>query len=285
MMDKLPNNEIAVSFPDALPMKSAGKMLSEARILQGLSVADVAGRIKFAPRQVEALEADNYEQLPELAFVRGFVRSYARLLHLEETEILKALPQSTKQTAPLMSPAEVPFPTAQSARRINILWLSAALGLAVILGIGVLFIHDKPENKKVMVAQQVENMPSSVQPLVASAVEVASSVARTAVAEVPATNEHSATKIISKMNVAQTKMHNAPIHFVFNTESWVDLKDKDGKTLLKQVNAAGSEQWVSGNPPFSLVIGNASGVRLYYENEEVDLKDFTEVEVARLMLE
>ena len=297
MMDKLPNNDIAVPSHDTVPMKSAGQLLCEARVLQGLSVADVAGRIKFAPRQVEALEAGNYELLPELAFVRGFVRSYARLLHLDDAEILKALPQSTKQPAPLMNPAEVPFPTAQSARHINVLWLSAALGLAVLLGIGVLFFHDKPGNKKVVEAKLVENLNSNVQLPVASAVEVASSVARISVVEMPVVNEAKSTNeirstndtksidLISKIKVAKNKTINEPIHLVFITDSWVDLKDKGGKTLLKQVNAAGSEQWISGSPPFSLVIGNASGVRLYYEDEEIDLKEFTEVEVARLVLE
>src|ERR1017187_7735391 len=149
MMDTLPNDEIAVPVADTTPLISAGKMLSEARILQGLSVTDVAGRIKFAPRQVEALEADDFEKLPELTFVRGFVRSYARLLHLDEVAVLNALPQTAKQPVQLKGATEVPFPTAQSARRINVVWLSAALGLAVLLGVGVLLFHDKPVNKKV----------------------------------------------------------------------------------------------------------------------------------------
>jgi cytoskeleton protein RodZ len=285
MMDKLPNNEVAVPLSDFALTKSAGKILSDSRVLQGLSIADVAGRIKFAPRQVEALEADNYAQLPELAFVRGFVRSYARLLHLDETEILKALPQTTKQTAPLVTPAEVPFPTAQSARQINILWLSGALGLALLLAIGILFFNEKTENKKVVEAKPVENVALKVQLPVVSAVEVTSAVAETTVVAVPLSNEARATEVIPKNNVAQNITRSGAIHFVFLTESWADVKDKDGKTLFKQVNAAGSEQWVSGNPPFTLVIGNASGVRLYYEGDEVDLKEFTEVEVARLMLE
>jgi len=44
-------------------------------------------------------------------------------------------------------------------------------------------------------------------------------------------------------------------------------------------------KWIDGQAPFFLVIGNASGVRLYYEGDEVELKEFTEVEVARLILE
>ncbi len=285
MMDKIPNNDTAVSDLEGAPTKSAGKLLSEARTLQGLSVADVAGRIKFAPRQVEALEADNYGQLPELAFVRGFVRSYARLLHLDEAIILDALPQATKQVTPPKNLAEVPFPTAQSARQINVLWLSAALGLAVILGIGVLFLHEKPANKKVIETKAVENVPVITQPPAVSAVEIASSVASTPAGDKQAEKEITPDAVSPKTKELQTESHTSPIHLVFLSDAWVDIKDRNGKTLLKQVNAAGSEHWVKGLPPFSLVIGNASGVRLTYEGEDVDLKEFTEVEVARLILE
>jgi cytoskeleton protein RodZ len=285
MMDTLPNDDIAVSVTDtALPV-SAGKMLREARILQGLSVTDVAGRIKFAPRQVEALEADDFEKLPELTFVRGFVRSYARLLHLDETVLLNALPSTTKQPVPLKSTAEVPFPTPQSARSINVVWLSAALGLAVILGLGVLFFHDRPA-KKPDESKPVVAVPLAVQDSAVSAVQIASSVAAASeVAEEVIVNEAPSVVIAPKVKVASKGSNKSPIHLVFNTESWVELKDKYGKTLLKQVNAPGTEQWIDGQAPFSLVIGNASGVRLYYEGDEVELKEFTEVEVARLILE
>ncbi len=275
------NSESAVSegVAETLPPMSVGKILSEARIRQGLSVADVAGRIKFAPRQVEALEADDFTHLPELAFVRGFVRSYARLLHVDEAALLNALPLAHQQmTAGPKDLAEVPFPISQSTRRINLAWLSAALGLAVILGIGVWLFQDKPVEKK---ATEVPLVLDPVLPAV-SAVAAASSVAPAALAvsAVSAVPALKAKEVVADKGVAQ-----GPIRLMFEGESWVDVKDKSGKTLLKQVNAPGTEQWISGRAPFSLVIGNASSVRLYYEGEEVDLDEFTDVEVARLILE
>ena len=303
-MDTQPHDDaVAETVTDAPISVSVGKTLNEARVRQGLSVADVAGRIKFAPRQVEALEADDFQHLPELAFVRGFVRSYARLLHLDEVALLNALPQSIipQQAGTQRNSAEVPFPTAQSARRMNVVWLSSALGLAVILGIGVLFFHEKPANKKIA-TKQIEALPVTQENAV-SAVEVAGSVG-TAVSSVSTVEplnkgepkvkpeqqvvakEKIAQQAIPKeKKVAQNAKNKAPIHLVFSTDSWVDIKDKFGKTVFKQVNEPNSEQWVDGEPPFSLVIGNASGVRLYYEGEEVDLKSFTNVEVARLILE
>jgi len=73
---------------------SLGTLLREARENMGLSVIDVANQIKFAPRQIESLEADEYINLHEDAFLRGFVRSYAKILQLDVEQYLSAVKQT-----------------------------------------------------------------------------------------------------------------------------------------------------------------------------------------------
>ncbi|HYL88646.1 MAG TPA: helix-turn-helix transcriptional regulator, partial [Burkholderiales bacterium] len=63
--------------PDA---SGVGGTLKAAREERGLSIAEVAQSLKFAPRQLEALEQERFDLLPGGTFVRGMVRSYARLL-------------------------------------------------------------------------------------------------------------------------------------------------------------------------------------------------------------
>lgn len=306
------DNVAVENVADTTPPLSVGKTLREARISQGLSVADVASSIKFAPRQVEALEADDYTHLPELAFVRGFVRSYARLLHVDETSLLNELPLAHQKLTFFQEdmPA-VPFSVTQSNRRVNVTWLSGALGLAVVLGLGVWLSQEKSSPKKetpdTAMLAQIEPMASAVAAVAAvSAVAPASlAVSAVAIAAPSAKPVSASVKSVSPSAIpgnmalptpkpASTapatapvagKLTQGPIHLVFEDESWVDVKDKFGKTIFKQINPAKSEQWIAGRSPFSLVIGNASGVRLYYEGEEIDLEEFTDVEVARLILE
>ena len=61
----------------------AGAALRAAREAAGLSIDDVAQQLKLAPRQVQALEDDDYARLPGRTFVRGFVRNYARFVRLD----------------------------------------------------------------------------------------------------------------------------------------------------------------------------------------------------------
>ncbi len=137
MMDTQKDNQTSNMDTTSNQPFSVGKTLREAREQKGLSVNDVANRIKFAPRQIESLEADDFVRLPEAAFVRGFVRSYARLLGLDAAPLLAGLPTSHVHTSSAheIKSVEIPMPTSFAARKHNIIWLAAALAIAVSLAI------------------------------------------------------------------------------------------------------------------------------------------------------
>ena len=63
------------------------------------------------------------------------------------------------------------------------------------------------------------------------------------------------------------------------------MRDRDNKVVFSQRSPAGSEHAVGGQGPFSLVIGNAAGVKLFWRGQVVDLAPHTKGEVARLTLE
>ena len=75
------------------------------------------------------------------------------------------------------------------------------------------------------------------------------------------------------------------LRLVVERESWVEVKDGEGNLLLSQKLPAGSEHSVEGRGRLALVIGNASGVRLSFRGQAVDLAPHTRGEVARLTLE
>jgi cytoskeleton protein RodZ len=138
-----------------------GKALREARERLGLSVNDVANRIKFAPRQIEWLEADDYVRLPEAAFVRGFVRSYARLVELDPAQLISGLPSSYVKTESVqdVKSVNVPMPTALSARRYNIILLATGLIIAVLVAIFERMndrVPEQVESQTKTVVQQLE---------------------------------------------------------------------------------------------------------------------------------
>ena len=139
-----------------------GMTLRKARENMGLSVHDIANRVKFAPRQVEALEANDFKNLPQTTFLRGFVRSYARMLQLDETVLIAALPgDSATQVAARTQVVDVAFPTFLSLQRVNLLWLAGAFGVALLLGLFVMFQDGETPGSSTEVVVEPVSLPAS----------------------------------------------------------------------------------------------------------------------------
>ncbi|MCL2310800.1 MAG: DUF4115 domain-containing protein [Proteobacteria bacterium] len=84
------------------PVPTAGALLKAAREAMGLSIDDASSLLKLAPRQIQAIEQQDFDVLPPRTFVRGFIRNYARLLNIDADAVLAALPPETPQA---VSPA------------------------------------------------------------------------------------------------------------------------------------------------------------------------------------
>ena len=260
---------------------SVGAALRDARERLGWSVADVESRLKFASRQIEALEADNFTRLPEIFFVRRFVRTYAKLLQLDPDPLLAALPiapaQPSLHTANIA--IEAPFPNTYATRRLKIIWLAA--GLVVVVAITLVLFVWLNRSKPIVPQATVESieLPAVMAAPASVVIAVPSPDALAVPPEAPA-----AAKVI-KTESNSTSKQSASIRLKFDADSWVKVTDNDGKILLSQLNSSGSEQHLKGKPPFSVVIGNISGVHLYYQGKLVELAPFYDGEIARFTLE
>jgi len=71
------------------------------------------------------------------------------------------------------------------------------------------------------------------------------------------------------------------IRLKFRGNAWVEIKDGRGKVLLSRNNPGGSEAEVVGKGPFSVVVGNAPEVTMFFNDREFDLEPHTRVAVAR----
>ncbi|MFN0164547.1 MAG: helix-turn-helix domain-containing protein [Burkholderiales bacterium] len=285
-----------VAPPSAMP--SVGATLKAERERQGLGIADVAQRLKYAPRQIVAVESDDYAVLPGLTFVRGFVRSYARVLGLPADPLIAQLESSadsdrgptTVQLQTVM-PTRATFSTAGTAPARAAPWLLATL--AVVLGLGGYSLLRWNAPALVMApsvpAQRAAGTPNAASTSAAQETVVMAPGALQSPAATPepaAANESAAPR--SAESVATPAPGTIPgaiqLRLVYSGESWTEIRDADGRVLLSRSNAAGSEQTAEGRPPFDVVVGNARDVRLFYRGAEVDLKPYIKVSVARLTL-
>jgi len=313
MMEQLSENNpeqgdraIETAVASEIPVASLGKTLREARERLGLSVADVAAQIKFAPRQIEALEEDDFKNLPELAFVRGFVRSYAKILKLDATPLLATLTPAKAVSGELApAPVGVLFPDAYLTQRKNLVWLGFASLLAVLVVIfAVRNYTATPTQDKVTRVETPVSLPAEVQvapdavSLKPADVVVLPEPAGMKAKLPEATGLSPARAIKSSVSPSSPLTQSAgsatqlpaqpgTLRLEFDHESWVEIKDRDGNILTSHVYQPGSDVRLEGNAPFSLLIGHALSVRLYYRDKQVDLAPHIRhsTEVAHLTLE
>jgi hypothetical protein len=106
-----------------MDIDSFGSCLRRAREKRQLSLKQVAGATKIPRATLELIEAGNLDELPADVFVRGFIRSYARLVGTDEAEPLhnfeRALnarrdAERARSSTPVAAPPE-PVPGAMAS--------------------------------------------------------------------------------------------------------------------------------------------------------------------------
>lgn len=66
-----------------------GEKLRQAREERGISISEVAEQTRISPHYLESIENDDYRTLPGGIFNKGFVKSYAKYVGLDEVEALQ----------------------------------------------------------------------------------------------------------------------------------------------------------------------------------------------------
>ena len=289
-----------------------GAVLAEARERQGLSRAEVAQRLHMSPFQIEALEVGDYSRLPTGTFLRGFVRNYAKIVGADPEPLLAGLAQSRPSgPAPgIVVPSQnIRFdPLGQRLANPYIKATGVAIAF-VVFGFAALywwfFIRPEPPAvarkpvaeqgppQQLAVAPQPAPAPVTVAPAPSEPLPPAAVAkgeppkAEPARIEPPRAEAPKAEPAPAAPPAAEAKRspRDRVIRLRFKGESWVEIRDGQGKLLLSKLNPPNSEAEVVGRPPFSVIVGNAPEVQMQYNDRDFPLEPHTKVAVARFNLE
>jgi cytoskeleton protein RodZ len=272
----------------------AGAQLKAAREAAGLSLDQVAQQLKLAPRQVRALEEENFGMLPGRTFTRGFMRNYARLLNLDPDLLVAHLPDAAHapslESPPLHSTGTTmaELPTAHARAPSFGRWLiPLVLVASIVAAAGYEWYRGRPSGVA-SPPRSTETAPpaapnTSTTPLPNP---VAPDSGAPAPAAPPATSGQSAPDGTAQPASAPQAAGAADAVLVVRYEgpSWTEIRDSAGRMLISRLVDADSVEPFDGAPPFSIVIGNARAVTLVYRGQPVDLAPYTRLNVARLVL-
>lgn len=296
-----------------------GAQLRAARESSGLQVSDISQALKLGPRQVEALEAGDWDGLPGQTFIRGFVRNYARLMQIDSAPLMQQLDRTLEKPADNLAtdneaPATMPQvgnPGFLSRRDRHFMLLGVGLvalaalayflmpsDLSALRG-NIQSLLDSVSRQEAPAAPPAaapatsepvfppgETQQQVMYPQALTPAEPAAPVPVTASPAVSPAASEAVPKAEPAPATASEPVANTPqMRFLFDKESWIEVKDRNNKVIFSQRLSAGTEQVLSGQGPLSLTIGYAPGVRLFWHGQAVDLVPHTRGDVAKLVLE
>lgn len=298
-----------------------GERLRKAREAQFKSREDIARELHVRTAYVHAIEAEDYDRLPEVIYTRGYIRNYARLVGLPADELLTQLDQIQATGSPQVrarTTSVEDFHKGDSWAR----WLAYLL-LAVALGLGGVWVYEyfvTGESRTLGMGdavtpgaeQSVEqaSQPEPVTPDTAGASAAGLSeaearerlrqglverpteepaVAGPMVVDAPtAAVNGAALEDVSETAVATPSAElpegHVRLHAAFEERSWVEIYDAEGERLIYDNLSHGEDFQVAGMPPFRIVLGNPAGVRIEVDGDAYDMSHIDPTGVARFQV-
>ena len=270
--------------PSESSTQTAGEQLAQKRKERNLSVADVAAKLRIAPRQIEAMEADDFDRLPGHTIARGFVRNYARFLLLDPESVLEAFEkQTTNKVASRITLRDqnVQFSESGIGHR-NRPMLRLTLGLLILTGLayaawrweGNFGPSAKQATPATTANSPTPNLAVQSLPVVTSSAPIA-----------PPTPGALGVAVPESATLAPSNIAEHVVHLAFEGASRVEVRDQSGKVVWLKNNPTGTVQDITTPPPLSFTIGNAAKVKMTYNGDAFDLTPHIQGGIARFKIE
>jgi len=255
-------------LPDAA--RGIGEKLRQARIRAGLTPSEAGQQLKTPTRVIEALEREDWAKIGAPVFVRGHLRSYARLLGLPDDAISASVAVPAPQVSELVPRTYTPWAQRAAeaiARRLVYVVITASIAVPIWLATrshldgrvdtvpldGAAPTAGAPGAPARPAAQGGDAQPAQQGPLVAS------------------------------MTPMPTRAATADpgLAVTFGGESWVRLTAADGSVIEQALIPAGETRSFKPGELGRAVMGNAGAVSVRLHGQPVDLTPFVRANVVR----
>ncbi|MFM2589087.1 cytoskeleton protein RodZ [Vibrio sp. TBV020] len=301
----------------------AGTILKNKREELGLSQKQVADRLRLRVSIIENIDNNDFASDQVATFTRGYLRSYARAVGIEESVVLCALDGCTETQHEEQEMKSFSRQTNREKHDSRIMTLTWGI-FAVIAGISSLWWWQNQETSMVALTSETEQelkieqmqesdmaldfttleaeepkvvaTDSNIEEIIeAEAKQTAEATSGTQIIAEPVeepVQETTTTEVIQpeqpaepvEQQVQEPEVVKNLLTMSFSDDCWIQVKDATGKTLSTGVKKAGQSLDLTGNMPYSVILGAPENVSMTLASEPVDLSGYTSGKVARFNL-
>jgi cytoskeleton protein RodZ len=291
-----------------------GQELRKAREALGLTVEDVCTAIKLHSSAVTQIENGQLEKLGPPVYARGFIKSYAKCVHMPSDWTVTTMAQLALDANPSLLPSRGHRPERGTGER-GLQAASYLVGTAILVS-GIFYVTQfdrlmAPESAPAIVevrptpiaapistpvstpvtpvnAQATPNGADQTPPFspIPGAPSVLSQTSIDAL-PIPAPQSLVSSEPAIAAGLGQLPSVGAPsekLAIAVTGTVWVELTDATGRRLEYNNLSSGARKSYSGQAPYSLKLGNAPNATLSVSGTEIDLAPFTQGSVAKLQL-
>jgi len=285
-----------------------GQILRAQREKQGLSSQEIANRTHLDIKIVESIELDSDEGMPAATYVRGYLRSYAKIVGVDPDHIITLYNSDSPQPPPEILPeVKQPSQVSSSDKPVKAFTYLITLGLVLLLLIWYQsnFVVEtstvnEPENYNsqttingVDIKYDIVNHPSSWQsPKDTPEVESTSpeSVKHDDTLELQADNGEQTLGILPIEGIdkqappANTGSGPDTIDLEVKRDSWVEINDANDKRLFHDLALGGEKYSIHGTAPFNVLFGFSPGVSIKFNGKAFNHSRYSNNGIARFKL-
>ncbi|PMG46588.1 transcriptional regulator [Vibrio lentus] len=294
------------------PAIEAGTLLKNKRESLGLTQKQISDRLKLRVTLIQQIEENQFESDQVATFMRGYIRSYAKYVNLDEKVVLSALHHAgdaQHQEQEMLSFSRKTKTEKHNSRIMILTWSI----FAVIAGISSLWWWQNQQQDTL--SQSLVNTESSEELVVEesldpelTSLEVIEAEQNTETSPVTENSDDllavvsaaEASENVEQVEETQDVAEVTPVAaesetvtpepvtnelvMQFSADCWIQVKDAAGKTLSTGIKKAGQTLNLSGTAPYKVILGAPEGVSMTFASEPVDLSGYTSGKVARITL-
>ena len=259
--------------------KTIGEVLRLARTNQGLTLEELHKKTEIQLDMLEAMEADDFDQLPSPFYTRSFLRKYAWAVELDERIVLDAYDSGSMITYEEVDVDEDELTGRRRSSKKNkasflplFYFILFALSIVIFVTYYVWnYLQTQPERSSASSYSVVQaiSSTSSVTPSSSSSSSSSSSNIEPAIS---VSGEGNRVEVAYKTSKETAKLQLS----VSDARSWVSVSESElegGVTLSPDDKSA--ETTVSTKNPVTITLGVVKGVALTVDNQTVDLSKLT----------
>lgn len=300
-------------FQDDSQAAGPGQLLRNAREQLGWTREQVASRIHLRLTLIAAIESDTYDKHTSHTFIRGYLRTYAKLVGIPDETILAAydkLGLTPPDNIDMQSFSRRSRQQANDSRLKVVTWLVILVLIALsvawwwqstarrsagdeALAATEMSATANPQGATLSSAADVvdpvlmpvasDAMATAAEPTVSGAAATAPQVEASSAAVATVTSASVATLPVA--DDATVDPAKAPqLKMSFTADCWLDVKDAKGKTLFSGLKKANDQLVLEGPEPLKFIIGAPMAVNIEYQGKSIDMSRYNNGRTARLSL-